>query len=671
MKARNVSAFTLAAGDVVRTSSGSAQWLEFIFVKKNGESFSLYLLCREYPGRNPGSSDAVLRYIVREEDQEAVEYRHVLTDTAVLPSLGAWTYLLPRPGPNFSGFPEHVSLLGHKFRLVSVERGGVEVPSARIVRLLPEVLVGVPHNSRTKDDRRRYDDTEYEYVKLTKEDFDRMIQSGLNCFFVDEEQLSWIERSDVFYWGVPGDRIRFPEFLYRSNYLGPRLFLDEPAVCTRDHVIRPRLERDVDFRRSISPQVVLEEFKKYFSRSRDEASTLLARQLASRDDIDLGDMHIVQTNLYTWETMVSTALYQLGSSDSPPPRAFVFEPPGRVGTLRTLPEIDMTYGCQIPPDDPKNLMSIICGFLRGASRTTGRRWGISIYGQVDRSDAPWFMTHAYDLGAEYFFFWDSYYLACVPFGEYLALSKHLKNHVGHHPDRNLSLLRESAEVAILLPPGYNLGHVDLGRGNLWGLESLNLERRNHFGVPYRKVMSAFFQEVEKCIREGTGFDLMWDLDGFDHSGYREVVRILENGQVEVTGREGSQLLSGPRTPARPGGRPPALSVEVDLDTSRLPTQVTCEATVRMGSSPVWYTAGADRNGVYHNDAVMWELFGPEEWDYRFLNAPGNQEAENQRGAIIRRISFQVQRSGVYRLRAATVDLCGRSAVVWKTIKLGS
>ena len=31
-------------------------------------------------------------------------------------------------------------------------------------------------------------------------------------------------------------------------------------------------------------------------------------------------------------------------------------------------------------------------------------------------------------------------------------------------------LKHAAEVAILLPPGYNLGHVHMGRGNLWGLD---------------------------------------------------------------------------------------------------------------------------------------------------------------------------------------------------------
>ena len=92
-------------------------------------------------------------------------------------------------------------------------------------------------------------------------------------------------------------------------------------------------------------------------------------------------MEFAQANLYSWETMVSTAAHQL-SQHPRVPEAMVFEPPGRIGTRRTIPEIDMTYGVQIPPDDPKALPAIIFGFLRGAARLTNKSWGVSIYGAV-------------------------------------------------------------------------------------------------------------------------------------------------------------------------------------------------------------------------------------------------------------------------------------------------
>ena len=130
--------------------------------------------------------------------------------------------------------------------------------------------------------------------------------------------------------------------------------------------------------------------------------------------------------------------------------------------MRTLPEMNMAYGCQIPIDNPKNLASILYGFLRGAARQTDKGWGMSIYGQVHRADTFWLQTHAYDLGAQHFHYWDNHQLACVPYSEVLALSRNLSAHVESHPYRNLDALRKAAETVILLPPGYNLGHVEMG-----------------------------------------------------------------------------------------------------------------------------------------------------------------------------------------------------------------
>src|SRR4051812_24644186 len=84
--------------------------------------------------------------------------------------------------------------------------------------------------------------------------------------------------------------------------------------------------------------------------------------------------------------------------------------------------------------------------------------------KLDRADAPWLLTHAYDLGATHFFFWDNYQSACVPYSECLALARHLQAHSQSHPERNLARLKRAAEVAILLPPGYDLGHTLMGRG---------------------------------------------------------------------------------------------------------------------------------------------------------------------------------------------------------------
>ena len=70
-----------------------------------------------------------------------------------------------------------------------------------------------------------------------------------------------------------------------------------------------------------------------------------------------------------------------------------------------------------------------------------------------------------------------------------------------------------------MPPGYNLGHVAMGKGSLWGIGELNLERLNRKGVKYRTVMGNFFIEIERCIRLGVAYDLLWDVEGLQLSGY--------------------------------------------------------------------------------------------------------------------------------------------------------
>ena len=256
----------------------------------------------------------------------------------------------------------------------------------------------------------------------------------------------------------------------------------------------------------------------------------------------------------------------------------------------------------------------------------------------------------------------------MPYGEVLALSRNLSAHVESHPHRNLDALRKAAEIVILLPFGYNLGHVEMGRGNLWGLGELNLERRNRDGVKYRTVMHNFFTEIERAIRLGVAFDLLWDLPELKLSDYREVIRIREDGRVEVY--EGNEMVlhDGARIPTRPTGTPPTLSVDASVLQTDAPFEVRACAIVTQGSTSVYYTRGADASGIYNNEGVLWELFGPGEEDYRFLNREHSEIRINRTESIAEvEIRFALNRLGNYRLRAATVDLAGRTAVAWKTV----
>jgi len=676
VRSNSIERVTLNLGPV-ESSGARGQWLALRATKVNGQRFAVWILGRVYPPRALEQAAATtVRYIVQEGDDLPQEFAHRFTGAPVLPALGGWEYAWPRPpqGDLHGGVAtSQVNWLGHRYALESTNEN-VSFPVLREVRkldLLPDVLVGVPSNSRTKDDTRRFDGSDYEMVRLTRENYAEMIRAGLNCFRVDVEQAGWLKEEPVFYWGIGGNDVRFPECLYRSTYLGPALFLDEPAVSTRDYDIRPRLAKDPGFRRALTPQIVLEEFKRHYHKAVSEgAPTAFMKSMQLRGDVDLGVMSFPQRNLYSWETMVASAAWQLTGEPASGPRAIVFEPPGRLGSRRTLPEMNMAYGCQLSPENPANLAGIVFGFLRGAARAADKDWGVSIYGAVDRADAPWLLTHAYDLGATHFFFWDNYQLACVPYGEYLALARHLQAHIQGRPDRNLARLKRAAEVAILLPPGYDLGHTQMGRGNLWGLGELNLERTNRDGLRYRQVMGNFFTEIERCLRLGVAFDLYWNLDGLKLDGYREVVCVREDGRLEITADGRRTSRKGPRVPERPPGKPPELAVELRGGIGERPNSFTARARVTEGLAPVYYTSGADRRGVYHNIVVLWELFGSGAEDYRQLSGRVTSPLSGESGSAVVETQFTVEQPGRYRLRAATTDLAGRSAVVWKEIKVG-
>ena len=181
-------------------------------------------------------------------------------------------------------------------------------------------------------------------------------------------------------------------------------------------------------------------------------------------------------------------------------------------------------------------------------------------------------------------------------------------------------------------------------------------------------MHNVFTEIERAIRLGVAFDLLWDLEGLKLSDYREVVRIREDGKVEVTEADKTVLHKAARTPTRPNGIPPKLTIDVSIPQGKTPLEIRASATVTEGSAAVYYTRGADEKGIYNNERVLWELFGPEEEDYRFLNREQSEIRINQEDLVTRvEMSFTLRHPGSYRLRAATVDMAGRTAVEWNTI----
>ncbi|MGC8794331.1 MAG: hypothetical protein ACP5U2_13165 [Bryobacteraceae bacterium] len=187
-------------------------------------------------------------------------------------------------------------------------------------------------------------------------------------------------------------------------------------------------------------------------------------------------------------------------------------------------------------------------------------------------------------------------------------------------------------------------------------------------MSYRRVIHSFFAEIERAQKLGISLDLAWDLPGLEPKGYREVMRIREDGKVEVMSVGMARVLQGPREPARPAGFPPGLTVSVEARESSDFVAVTAIARIVERSAPVYYTHGADVGGVYHNAMAAWELYGPGEEDYLFPTPEGLKPVvrRTEGGAEVE-MRFRIEKPGRYRLRVSTVDEAGRSSVVWKDL----
>ena len=144
-----------------------------------------------------------------------------------------------------------------------------------------------------------------------------------------------------------------------------------------------------------------------------------------------------------------------------------------------------------------------------------------------------------------------------------------------------------------------------------------------------------------------------------------MIRIRENGKIEATGAQ-----SVPISHLRPEGVPPDLSVSVAATTGADALELTAKARVVEKTAPVYYTLGADTQGIYHNARVAWELYGPGEEDYLFIVPDQLKPRVRVTGnAAEVEATARLKQPGSYRLRASTVDVAGRTKVIWHSLNV--
>lgn len=648
-----------------------AQWSRMDAYKADGRRFRVWLLtqCSSLAASDGQGKSPIKRYLFQEGNEKPVEYQNHFTGDAVLPSHGFWFHQLPKaPNPAQSGFvfPPKVSFLGHAFDLESV---GIEkpfgIPPAKLLRLPCDLEIGAKRDRRDRREARRFDGDPVELIRYEPADYPERIAHGQTTFNAPADQVDFVRRESVFYCGDDPLSMRYPECLFRSNYLGISLdFLDEPAART-SFALQAAFKEGRWPASEWTISRVWEHFQTEFERAKRASGPFrLQKALASRPDVSLGQMKGARWNVWSWETLISSGAYQLCATGREGPAAIVYE--GRGVANRDLPLFNSSTGAQFSTGDAQAWLDMVYGTLRGAARLSGKRWGISIYGQFERAEAYRALCYGYESGSSFFLFWTGAGEHHVPYEEQLALSRFIKEYARQRPDRDIDRLRKMAEVLILFPAGYTL----LSKEPMWWLPPLHYEKKNKHGLKYREVLARVAAEMERCYRQGVCYDLAWDLEGFlgeesngmktlKLEGYREVVRVCEDGKVIVQNGSREKVFHEPRWPRRPKGKAPGLKISLSREEGKAPMTLVAHAAVTEHRSPVHFTPAHDEKGVWRNTKVIWQLYGPGPDDFAHLS--------DRHDAKTGLLPLELDKAGAYRLRASVVDRAGRSTVQWKRI----
>ncbi len=497
-------------------------WWQLELRAKDEPDAAVMLRLRALTREDPMAAGGRLRfarYLLHvPETNETLEYRSARTDRALLPPWRDFRrHFIPRAATGSrrrSGLPETCRYLGH---VLTLRRTAGDVPwrpwkDVRLLRPDPELLVGTGRSVKDTEHRRlpqKPKRRNYTYAAFTADDYATMIQAGMNLFTVRPEQERFVRAESVFYLRGAGGKpaLRFPADLYRGNYLGTTMFMDEPTIrMVGDKLIHNSLRYFSD-----AAAVLRARVKAAYASDGSYGSFSLERKLKARG-VAFGDMRLQQHDYPSWETIFETAHYQLAGGLA----GIVHE--GRY-QLAPFDAAVAKWTGRPRRHTPRELLRYHFAFLRGAARAFGKHWGTSIYGQCDPAIAREAVTLAHDMGARYVWFWTSDHDHHVPWPEQLALARRLKRHAAQHPRASIFAAPPVRGRAIVLPYG-----TFISLRNLWWVRVLDPEGTNEASRRYRRLMRETLRACHEALDAGEDFDVVIDT-GRPPAGYRHVARI--------------------------------------------------------------------------------------------------------------------------------------------------
>ncbi len=458
----------------------------------------------------------VRRYQVR-IGRDAIEYRDVNSGMALLPGWANFEELfLPKPTRNtalLDGVPRACTLLGQFLSLhTNVQSNWQAWPDVKLLELNREVLVGTGRNFKDAEGHRlpqTPEKHEYTYVEFKADDYRTMIDAGINLFWIAPHQEQFVRNEPVFYIRAPdgSPTLSFPADLYRANYLGFTMFVDEPAVLT---VFDLKVQRDT---RSIAELATLVEMRTHATYySTHPYGERCLEQMFKNMGVNFGDMTLLQPDFPVWETRFEFGFYEMRGGGN----GIVQE--GRYQLSAFNKQLEDTTGTNwnFSADD---MLKINFALLRGAVRPFNKFWGMAIYGQCDPLLAPTALTTAYEMGARYFWFWTSDHDHHVPYPEQLALARTVKDYAAKHPRKSIFETAPKRDVTIALPEGWCFPFDKMD----WVNGPTPAMKANQY-AQLQRIRLQTLQAIKTCVARHQDFDITID-DGRRIEGYRHVIHV--------------------------------------------------------------------------------------------------------------------------------------------------
>ncbi|MBW8041894.1 MAG: hypothetical protein FVQ85_18100 [Planctomycetes bacterium] len=501
-------------------------WYQLTGTKVNKKSFTIWFLSDANPfSAGPQKKITFHRYILQEPNKSPLEYIDQRTGKALLPLFHFAEELLPRAKDgNENTLFEKGTYLGHPLiRKKALEPTAIQLPSGITQLLLrSDLIIGTSRNFRDDGKGRKSRKDNYNYVPFTKENYDEMIAAGINYFTAKGKQIDWICRKAVFYDGFSPD-IAYPEELYRSNFLGLQMFIDEPAC---------RLAGKYPPGATLAKAVEM-----IHEHIRTRLNNVNYRNVLAQKGINPGTLKLVEPAVPIWETYVGTSYYQMEAN----PFGLVQECRWRIDPnadsqqVLMLQRINKEFDVDIPIT-PHNLFMWFYAQMRGPARALNTKWGMSIYGQAEPHLRFPSMKLAYDMGAEFTWFWTSDHDHHIPYTEQLSLASQITRYAKSHPRPDMNKLHGAATTAIVLPYGYTL--PTCWQLFTWGTHIYPLNRKNRFGLTYKDVLKPAINEIAYCLKNKISYDVVPAGKDFDPAGYNKVVWIREDGTVRFAAEHG-------------------------------------------------------------------------------------------------------------------------------------